>query len=90
MSVNKGIITCPQTIAGEAGARIFEEGGNAFDAALAVAFMQWIVDPFMKIFRGKTLMGIRGKDHIYLDKQIIESIYLVHSPGDLRWNKYIV
>ena len=67
MSVNKGIITCPQTIAGEAGARIFEEGGNAFDAALAVAFMQWIVDPFM------TGLGGMGIAQIY-DKKLNKTI----------------
>ena len=45
--MTKGIITCPQPLAGETGAKILESGGNAFDAALATAFTQWILDPFM-------------------------------------------
>ena len=45
--MKKGIITCPQPLAGETGAKILESGGNAFDAALATAFTQWILDPFM-------------------------------------------
>ena len=43
----KGIVVCPQPEAAEIGIRILEDGGNAFDAALAVAFVQMIVDPFM-------------------------------------------
>ena len=45
--MTQGIITCPQPLAGETGAKILESGGNAFDAALATAFTQWILDPFM-------------------------------------------
>ena len=45
--MTNGIITCPQPLAGETGAKILEYGGNAFDAALATAFTQWILDPFM-------------------------------------------
>ena len=45
--MTNGIITCPQPLAGETGAKILESGGNAFDAALATAFTQWILDPFM-------------------------------------------
>ncbi|MFH1381533.1 MAG: gamma-glutamyltransferase [Chloroflexota bacterium] len=43
----KGMVVCPQPRAAEAGARVLEAGGNAFDAALATAFMQMVVDPFM-------------------------------------------
>lgn len=43
----KGIVVCPQPEAAEIGIQILEDGGNAFDAALAVAFVQMIVDPFM-------------------------------------------
>ena len=45
--MTNGIITCPQPLAGETGAKILESGGNAFDSALATAFTQWILDPFM-------------------------------------------
>ena len=43
----KGVVACPQPWAAEVGARVLESGGNAFDAALATAFMQWVWDPFM-------------------------------------------
>ncbi|MDC0047293.1 gamma-glutamyltransferase [Chloroflexi bacterium] len=45
--MDKGIVSCPQPIAGEVGIKILENGGNAFDSALASAFCQWILDPFM-------------------------------------------
>lgn len=43
----KGIVVCPQPRAADAGAGILSAGGNAFDAALATAFAQMVVDPFM-------------------------------------------
>ncbi|HET9026163.1 MAG TPA: gamma-glutamyltransferase [Trueperaceae bacterium] len=43
----KGIVAAPQPAAAELGARIMEEGGNAFDAAVAAGFMQMVTDPFM-------------------------------------------
>ncbi|MBH67672.1 MAG: gamma-glutamyltransferase [Rhodospirillaceae bacterium] len=43
----KGLVVCPQPIAADVGARILERGGNAFDAAVAAAFAQMVVDPFM-------------------------------------------
>tara|TARA_B100000676_G_C18063869_1_gene839587 strand:- start:173 stop:1780 length:1608 start_codon:yes stop_codon:yes gene_type:complete len=43
----KGIIVCPQPRAADVGAEILSQGGNAFDAALATAFAQMVVDPFM-------------------------------------------
>ncbi|MFH1382177.1 MAG: gamma-glutamyltransferase [Chloroflexota bacterium] len=43
----KGVVVAPQARAVEAGARALETGGNAFDAAIATAFMQMVVDPFM-------------------------------------------
>lgn len=43
----KGIVVAPQPLAVEVGAHILREGGNAIDAALATAFAQGIVDPFM-------------------------------------------
>ena len=41
----KGVIVCPQVEAVEIGRRIFEEGGNAIDAAVATAFAQGIAEP---------------------------------------------
>jgi gamma-glutamyltranspeptidase/glutathione hydrolase len=43
----KGVVVCPQPRAADVGAEILENGGTAFDAALAAAFAQMICDPFM-------------------------------------------
>ncbi len=43
----KGIISAPQPEAAEAGADVLASGGNAVDAAVACAFVQTAVDPFM-------------------------------------------
>ncbi|MFA5521144.1 MAG: gamma-glutamyltransferase [Castellaniella sp.] len=44
---DSGMICAPQPEAVEAGADILRAGGNAVDAALACAFVQTVVDPFM-------------------------------------------
>ena len=41
-----GIVACVHPRAAEEGAKILEAGGNAFDAAIATAFVQMIVTPF--------------------------------------------
>ncbi len=43
----KGIITAPQPRAAEEGAEVLRKGGNAFDAAIATAFVQMVVSPGM-------------------------------------------
>ena len=43
----KGVVVAPQPMASEIGARILEQGGNAFDAAVAAAAVQIVFDPFM-------------------------------------------
>ena len=43
----RGVVTCPQPRAAEVGARVLEHGGSAFDAVIAAAFVQMVVDPFM-------------------------------------------
>jgi gamma-glutamyltranspeptidase/glutathione hydrolase len=43
----RGVVVCPQPRAAEVGAQVLEAGGNAFDAGLAAAFAQMVVDPFM-------------------------------------------
>lgn len=40
-----GMIVAPQPLAVEEGAKILAAGGNAFDAALACVFVQFLVDP---------------------------------------------
>ena len=39
------MIVAPQPLAVEEGAKVLKQGGNAYDAALACAFMQFILDP---------------------------------------------
>lgn len=39
------MIVAPQPLAAEEGAKVLASGGNAFDAALACAFIQFLVDP---------------------------------------------
>ena len=41
-----GIVVCVDPRAAEQGARVLEAGGNAFDAAIATAFVQMVVTPF--------------------------------------------
>ena len=43
----RGIVVAPQPVAAELGAKVLEDGGNAFDAAIAASFMQMVADPFM-------------------------------------------
>jgi gamma-glutamyltranspeptidase / glutathione hydrolase len=40
-----GMIVAPQPLAVEEGAKVLKAGGNAYDAALACAFMQFVLDP---------------------------------------------
>ena len=43
----QGIVACPQPWSADIGIEVMESGGNAFDAALAAAFTQWVWDPLM-------------------------------------------
>ena len=43
----QGIVACPQPWSADVGIEVMESGGNAFDAALAASFTQWVWDPFM-------------------------------------------
>jgi gamma-glutamyltranspeptidase/glutathione hydrolase len=43
----RGVAVCPQPAAAETGAVVLAGGGNAFDAAIAAAFVQMVVDPQM-------------------------------------------
>jgi gamma-glutamyltranspeptidase / glutathione hydrolase len=42
-----GVVVAPQPPAAEAGADVLRNSGNAFDAAVAAAFVQAVTDPFM-------------------------------------------
>jgi len=41
----KGMITAPQPLAVDAGAKVLADGGNAVDAAITAAFVQMVVSP---------------------------------------------
>ena len=41
-----GVVACVHPLPAEEGAKVLEAGGNAFDAAIATAFVQMIVTPF--------------------------------------------
>ena len=41
-----GIVVCVDPRAADEGAKVLEAGGNAFDAAIATAFVQMVVSPF--------------------------------------------
>lgn len=48
----QNVIVAPQPLAAEAGAEIFEQGGNAIDAAVGAAFVQGVIDPSMTSLGG--------------------------------------
>ncbi len=43
--MTRGMVVAPEPLAAETGADVLRGGGNAFDAAVATAFMQMAVDP---------------------------------------------
>ena len=55
----KGMIVAPQPDAVEVGAQVLAGGGNAFDAALACAFAQGVIDPHSCGVGGYMLMTSR-------------------------------
>ena len=65
-----GVVVAPQPEAAEAGLDILNAGGNAVDAAIAVAFVQGVVDPLMCGIAGFGSMAIYDPiigTHEYID-----------------------
>jgi gamma-glutamyltranspeptidase/glutathione hydrolase len=66
----KGLVVCPQPRAADVGAAVLRRGGNAFDAAIATAFAQMVVDPFMCGIGGMGTLqyfDTRGAGHGMID-----------------------
>lgn len=66
----KGIVACVSALAAEEGGKVLEAGGNAFDAAVATAFVQMIVTPFSCGVGGMMsahLWAPQKKDHLVID-----------------------
>ena len=66
----KGVIVCPQVEAVEIGRRIFEEGGNAIDAAVATAFAQGIAEPHQTSIGGNGTLQVfdaESGNHLVID-----------------------
>ena len=53
------VITAPQPLAVEAGAKVLMQGGNAVDAAVTCAFVQAIVDPHMCGLGGYAMLTLQ-------------------------------
>jgi gamma-glutamyltranspeptidase / glutathione hydrolase len=58
----RGIVVCPQPRAADVGADVLADGGNAFDAAIATAFVQFVTDPFMCGLGGMGTLTFRAAD----------------------------
>ncbi len=66
----KGVIVCPQVEAVEIGRSIFEEGGNAIDAAVATAFAQGIAEPHQTSIGGNGTLQVfdaESGNHLVID-----------------------
>ncbi len=65
-----GVVVAPQPRAAEVGAEILRSGGNAFDAAVAAAFVQAATDPFMCGIGGigvAQIFDAASDEHVILD-----------------------
>ncbi|MBZ9605564.1 gamma-glutamyltransferase [Phyllobacterium chamaecytisi] len=70
MNISKSMVSAPQPEAVEAAVDILRAGGNAFDAAIACAFVQGVVDPMMTGIAGFGSMAALSRTlgvHEYID-----------------------
>lgn len=66
----RGMVVCVDPQAAEAGVQVLEAGGNAFDAALATAFVQTVVLPYscgVGGFMTAHLLAPRQREHVVID-----------------------
>lgn len=91
-----GMVVAPQPTAVEEGVRILRAGGNAFDAAIATAFAQMVVDPQMcgvGGFGSLTLYDAAHDEVVVIDfnasaGQIASSDQWADAIVDERWDGY--
>lgn len=64
----RGVVVAPQPLAAEVGRAMLRRGGNAFDAAVAAAFVQTVTDPLMCGIGGMGVAHVRpaGGEHLIL------------------------
>jgi gamma-glutamyltranspeptidase / glutathione hydrolase len=58
----KGVISCGSIDTSKAGMYAFEQGGNAFDAAVAAQLMAFVSEPLLTGFGGAGIAAIRNKN----------------------------
>ena len=71
------MVVAPQPIAVEEGAQVLAEGGNAIDAAVTTALVQWIVDPHCCSAGGYLVMNA----HLNTTEASIENPVVVDAPA---------
>jgi gamma-glutamyltranspeptidase/glutathione hydrolase len=65
----KGVVVSPEPLAVEAGARILEKGGTAFDAGIAAAVAEGVTNPFLCGLggRGGFFCRVAGQEPMIID-----------------------
>lgn len=63
MKLSRSMVVAPQPEAAEAAVDVLKAGGNAFDAAIACAFVQGVVDPMMAGIAGFGSMAVLSRTH---------------------------
>jgi gamma-glutamyltranspeptidase/glutathione hydrolase len=69
----RGVVVCPEPPAADAGRRILASGGNAFDAAVAAAFAQGVVNPIGCGLGGLAFVQVYSASHdvgVYLNASV--------------------
>ncbi len=91
----KGIVVCVDPRAAEEGAKVMEAGGNAFDAAIATAFVQMVVLPFSCGVGGMVsshLYRPSDGDHVIVDgcmragSKVTPDMWAADSKGEADFN----
>ena len=84
--MNGGMIVCPQPAAAEAGVAVLRRGGNAIDAAVTVALVQGVIDPFMCGIGGSGVMLIHLAQPHQDRQEVIE--FYARAGADVRADQW--